>query len=326
MQATMTFAIPSTNASTAVDTLAGETMGTTWCVKLVAPRASLHALHDGIQAQLDRVVAQMSTWREDSDLSRFNRAAAGSWIVLPEELFSVLRCALDIAQVSAGAFDPTVGPLVDLWGFGPDGRRQGIPDAQELAAVRDRIGWQRLALRPESREVLQPGGVQVDLSAIAKGYAVDLVAAHLRQCGIAHALVEVGGELYGYGCKPDGTAWRVLVEADPDRVDEAPAQVLRLQGQAVATSGVRWHRYRHEDGEYAHTLDPRTGRPVERAPVAVTVVAGDAMRADAWATVLTVLGADAGLAFAREKSLAARFVVAGMPATATPGFESHLET
>lgn len=320
----MTFAIPYAHAPAAIDTLAGETMGTTWCVKLVAPRASLHALHDGIQGQLDRVVTQMSTWRDDSDLSRFNRAPAG-WFVLPEELFAVMRCALDVARISEGAFDPTVGPLVDLWGFGPGGPRQGIPDAEELATVRDRIGWQRLALRPESREALQPGGVQVDLSAIAKGYAVDLIASHLRQRGIDHALVEVGGELYGYGHKPDGTAWRVLVEAEPDLDDKAAPQVLRLHEQAVATSGVHWHRYRYQGGEYAHTLDPRTGKPVERAPVAITVVAGDAMHADAWATALTVMGAEAGHAFALEKSLAACFVVAGSPAATTPLFENYLD-
>lgn len=311
-------------APVAIDTLAGETMGTTWSVKLVAPRVSLHALHDGIQRQLNRVVAQMSTWLPDSDLNRFNRAAAGSWVALPEELFAVLRCALEIAEASAGAFDPTVGPLVDLWGFGPEGRRAAIPDAGELAALRDRIGWQRLALHAESREALQPGGVQVDLSAIAKGYAVDLVASYLRKRGIGSALVEIGGELYGYGRKPDGSAWRVLVEADPDRDDDTP-QVLRLQEKAAATSGDRWHRYQHEGGEVAHTLDPRSGRPVERAPIAVTVVASDAMRADAWATALTVMGAEAGLAFAHEKSLAARFVMQGEVAATTPEFESHLD-
>lgn len=252
---TMTSATPTMAAPAAIDTLAGETMGTTWCVKLVAPRVSLHALHDGIQRQLDRVVAQMSTWLPDSDLNRFNRAAAGSWVALPEELFTVLRCALEIAEASAGAFDPTVGPLVDLWGFGPEGRR-AIPDTAEISALRDRIGWRRLALRAESNEVLQPGGVQVDLSAIAKGYAVDLIANHLQGHGIGSALMEIGGELYGYGRKPDGTAWRVLVEADPDRDNSAP-QVLRLQELAAATSGDHWHRYQHEGGEVAHTIDPR---------------------------------------------------------------------
>lgn len=320
----MTSSIASTTAPAVIDTLAGETMGTTWCVKLVAPHASLHALHDGVQAQLDRVVAQMSTWRDDSDLSRFNRAAAGRWMAMPEELFAVLRCALEIAEASGGAFDPTIGPLVDLWGFGPEGRRPDIPDAAELAVVRDRIGWQRLALSAEPREVLQPGGTQIDISAIAKGYAVDLVATHLRQRGIESALIEVGGELFGYGRKPDGSAWRVLVETDPDRDEDTP-QVLLLQGKAVATSGDRWHRYRHGDDVYAHTLDPRTGKPVEHAPVAVTVIADLAMHADGWATALTVMGAEQGLKFAREHSLAARFVVHGEVATATPEFERHLD-
>lgn len=319
----MNSAIPYT-APAAIDALAGETMGTTWSVKLVAPHASMHALHDGVQAQLDRVVAQMSTWRDDSDLSRFNRAAAGSWIALPDALFEVLSCALEIAEASGGAFDPTVGPLIDLWGFGPQGRRPAIPDAAQLAAAGARIGWRRLALRPDSREALQPGGVQIDLSAIAKGYAVDLLATHLRERGIENGLIEVGGELYGYGRKPDGNPWRVLIETGPDDADETP-RVLRLSDKAVATSGDRWHRFEKEGCEYAHTLDPRTGKPVESAPVAVTVVADDAMRADAWATALTVMGAEAGLAFARENSLAARFVVRGETATATPQFESHID-
>ncbi|WP_425477127.1 FAD:protein FMN transferase [Luteimonas cucumeris] len=318
-----------TPAPASIDTLGGETMGTTWCVKLVAPRASLHTLHDGIQSQLDKVVAQMSTWRDDSDLSRFNRARPGSWVALPEALFEVLSCALQIAQASEGAFDPTIGPLVDAWGFGPRGRGQGVPCAEKIAAIRARIGWQRLALRHDSRTALQPGEVQLDLSAIAKGHAVDLVAAHLQLHGIDSALVEVGGELYGYGRKPDGSDWRVLVETVPDRDDTGEPQVLRLCGCAVATSGDRWHRYRHDGNEYAHTLDPRSGRPLERAPVAVTVVADDAMHADGWATALSVMGAEAGLAFARRHALAARFVTrgtSGMEVATTREFDDRLDT
>lgn len=317
--------LASTDANlVAVDTLGGETMGTTWCVKLIAPGASLRALHDAIQSRLDGIVVQMSTWLPDSDLSRFNASQAGSWVVLPDELFRVMQCALEIAEASGGAFDPTVGPLVDLWGFGPQGRSGGIPDDRRVEAVRRRIGWQRLALRADTREALQPGDVRVDLSAIAKGYAADAVAQDLRTRGIGSALVEIGGELYGYGRKPEGAPWRVLVETDPER-DDAEPQVLRLSGNAVATSGDRWHRYRDGDAEYAHTIDPRTGRPVAHAPVAVTVVADEAMRADAWATALTVMGADAGLTFAREHGLAARFIAVGAEATATAEFERHLD-
>lgn len=308
----------------AVDALGGETMGTTWSVKLVAPRHSLHVLHDAIQAELDRLVDQMSTWLPDSDLSRFNRAPAGSRIALPEALLEVLCCALEIADASDGAFDPTVGPSVDLWGFGPNGRGIGVPSEADIEAVRARIGWRRLALRADTREALQPGGLHIDLSAIAKGYAADRIAADLKRRGIDNALVEVGGELYGYGRKPDGTPWRVLVETDPER-DSGEPQVLRLSEKAVATSGDRWHRYADGDAEYAHTIDPRTARPAAHAPVAVTVVADDAMRADAWATALTAMGAEAGLVFARERGLAARFVVAGAPATTTAGFEAYLD-
>lgn len=314
-----------TRTAAAVDSLGGETMGTTWCVKFAAPKGSLRPLHDAIQGLLDRVDAQMSTWRDDSDLSRYNRALPGSWVGLPQDLFVVLRCALEISERSGGAFDPSVGPLVDLWGFGPAGRRPGLPDAETIETLHASVGLRRLTLRDTASEALQPGGLRLDLSAIAKGYAVDLIASDLRRRGIDGALVEVGGELYGYGLKPDGQPWRVLVETDPER-DDAEPQVLRLSAKAVATSGDRWHRYREGDAEYAHTLDPRTGRPVAHAPLAVSVIDDSAMCADAWATALTVMGPEAGLAFAREHALAARFVAADTGETKmTAPFERFLE-
>lgn len=288
-------------------------MGTSWCVKLVAsPRADLHAMHAGIQAQLDRVVAQMSTWETDSDISRFNRAAAGTWQRLPPEFFAVLACAMETARDSDGTYDPTIGALVEVWGFGPARGRGGVPDESELTSAQAGLGWRRVSLRPQDMSALQPGGVRLDLSAIAKGYGVDLVARHLRDAGIAAALVEVGGELYGYGRKPDGGQWQVLAEAAPDaEPDEETACVIALDGMAVATSGDHWHAFEQDGTRYSHTLDPRTGRPVETAAAAVTVIADDAMRADAWATALTVMGAEAGYRFAQQRNIAARFVVRG---------------
>jgi len=308
-----------------VHTLYGETMGTRWRVCLVAgARVSLPPLHDAVQAALDAVVAQMSTWESDSDICRYNRAPAGTWQPLPSAFFDVLRCALDIAGASGGAYDPTVGPLVDLWGFGAGGRGLRIPADNEIEAVRARIGWQRIALRDDPPAVLQPGGAVLDLSAIAKGHGVDAVAACLRAHGIDNALVDVGGELSGFGRKPDGTSWRVLVETAPDQADDVPC-VLPLDGTAVATSGVHWHRFERDGRTYAHTLDPRSGAPVERAPAAVTVVADDAMRADAWATALTVMGFEDGFAFAAAHGLAARFVAAdGGGIRMTPAFEARL--
>lgn len=311
----------------AVHALYGETMGTRWRVCLAAgARVSLQPLHDAVQAALDRVVAQMSTWETGSDISRYNRAEAGSWQPLPRPFFDVLRCALDIAEASGGAYDPTVGPLVDLWGFGAGSSGHRVPGADEIDAALARTGWRRLALQDDPPALLQPGGLALDLSAIAKGHGVDAVVARLRGQGIGGALVDVGGELAGYGRKPDGTPWRVLVETAPE-IDDSEPCVVSLDGFAVATSGVRWHRFEHGGRSYAHTLDPRSGAPVERAPAAVTVIAEDAMHADAWATALTVMGVDAGFAFARANDLAARFVAAGPGAgdiRTTPAFAARL--
>jgi thiamine biosynthesis lipoprotein len=294
----------------ALHILHGETMGTSWCVKLVAsPRADLHLLHAGIQERLDLVVAQMSNWEADSDISRFNRAATDTWQVLPTEFLQVLNCALEVARDSSGAFDPTVGALVAAWGFGAAQPASRMPADSALASAPANAGWKKLILDEEKSSLLQPGGVQLDLCAIAKGYAVDLVARQLRDSGIAAALVEVGGELYGYGCKPDGAAWQVLVEASPEEgIDSPDPRVVALDGIAIATSGDHWHAFAHNGTRYSHTLDARTGRPVEHAPAAVTVIANDAMRADAWATALTVMGAEAGYEFAQSRNLAARFV------------------
>jgi FAD:protein FMN transferase len=301
-------------ATAAIATLGGETMGTTWSVRLAAARnADLHALHAGIQARLDCVVAQMSTWEATSDISAYNRADAGQWQRIPEEFFTVLACALRIAEASDGAFDPSIGSLVGLWGFGAEAAIGQVPSATERDAARGAVGWQRIQTRAD-REVLQPGGVRLDLSAIAKGFGADLVVAGLREDGIAGALVEVGGELHGYGRKPDGTPWRVLVEAGPEETDyRLEPRVLEIDGLAVATSGDRWHHYtrRDEHGDerrYTHTIDPRNGAPVEHAPVAVTVVARDAMHADAWATALTVLGETAGMVVAERERLAVRYL------------------
>lgn len=313
-----------------IHALYGHTMGTSWSVKLVAPaRIDSHALHAGIQGQLDDVVAQMSTWEPDSDIVRFNQAHANTWHVLPEGFWCVLSCALEIARASDGAYDPTVGPLVAAWGFGAGAgaASRRVPDPAVLSAAQARVGWRRLVVE-DGRRLLQPGDLQLDLSAIAKGYGVDCVARFLRGRGIASALIEVGGELYGYGRKPDGEPWRVLVESSPDEDTESFApRVIALGDLAVATSGDRWHSFEYEGKRYSHTLDPRNGAPVEHAPAAVTVIAADAMHADAWATALTVMGLDAGFVFAEQQDLAARFVVRGEEGPQermTSRFEAHL--
>lgn len=326
----MSVPLSSPAPATALHALHGETMGTNWSVRLVAsPRADLHVLHAVIQAELDRVVAQMSTWEADSDISRFNRAPAGHWQDLPTDFFTVLHCALAIAEASEGAFDPTVGPLVGLWGFGAHAGAREVPDEAARTAIRDQVGWQRLSLDASHRRLLQPGGVKLDLSAIAKGHAVDAVAAALRARGIAAALVEVGGELHGYGRKPDGEPWRVLIESAPEEEEAAglAPRIAILDDLAVATSGDRWHWFEQDGERHAHTIDPHTGLAVADTRAAVTVLASTAMEADGWATALTVLGADAGLRLAERHGLAARFVIrvhGSLEERASTRFAAHL--
>ena len=286
----------------------GETMGTTWRVLLVAaPALRREPVRLSIQSALDEVVAQMSTWEPDSDLARFNRAAAGSWHGLPEHFHAVLACAREVAECSGCAFDPTAGALVDAWGFGP-APRQGVPHAALLSDACRNAGWRRLDIDPARRALRQPGGLTLDLSAIAKGFGVDLVARRLHALGIVHHLVDVGGELRGTGVKPDGQPWWVRLE-QPDGDDSGERTLLALHGLSVATSGDYRRWFEHEGMRYSHTIDPRDGRPIRHGLAAVTVIHPECMRADAWSTALTVLGPDAGLALADRLGLAARLIV-----------------
>lgn len=288
--------------------LDGQTMGTRWSVQFVA-RAAVpsSAIRSGIEALLADLVDQLSHWQPSSALCRYNRAPAGSWQRLPADLSVVLDAALDIAAHSDGALDPTAGPLVDLWGFGPPGPRQGLPSAAQIAAARSRVGWQRLCRDPAG--LLQPGGVQLDFSAIAKGHAVDRLATWLDRAGFTHHLVEIGGELRGQGVKPDGLPWWVETET-PDGFDPHPTRIA-LDGLSIATSGDAIRRFEHDGQRYAHTLDPRSGRPLAAAPAAVSVIHPLCREADGWATALTVLGPEAGLRLADQLGLAARWQLHG---------------
>jgi thiamine biosynthesis lipoprotein len=302
-------------AAAALQRLHGRTMGTSWSVlTTLPPEQSTDVLQRGIQAELDRVDGQMSTYKPDSDLSRFNRAPAGSWQSLPPECFTVLSHALQLAKDSDGAYDPTVGPLVNLWGFGPDRRPRQAPTLQAIAAAQARVGWRKVQLDPATRRVWQPGGVYLDLSAVAKGYGVDQVARYLQRMGVGAYLVEVGGELRAHGRKPDGSVWRVGIERPDAAIGAAVAageliDTIALDERAIATSG----DYRHvfEDGGryYSHHIDPRSGYPVPHEVASVSVLADDCMQADPLGTTLSVMGADRGMAFARAHGLAVLMIV-----------------
>lgn len=307
--------------------LHGSTMGTTWSVKLAGiDESQLPALRGEVQQLLDRTVGQMSTWEPDSDLSRFNRAEAGTWQVLPPELFVVIEYALELARDTGGAYDPTVGPLVNLWGFGPDGAVAEPPGAAAIAAARARVGWQRIELDPARRAMLQPGGLYVDLSSIGEGVGIDRIAEHLDRRGVANYLVEIGGELRARGRRPDGQPWRVAIER-PEAGTHAVERVIELHDRAVSTSG-SYRQFFDSDGRrYSHIVDPRTGRPVTHALASVSVLDESSMRADALDTVLAVLGPDEGMAWARARGVAALFFVHagdGLEARETPAFAAAI--
>ena len=313
--------------------LKGLTMGTSWTATVIVPASSdLPTLQGVVQAALDRVDQQMSTYKPDSSLNRFNRAPAGSWQVLEPEFFTVLAHALSVARDSEGAYDPTVGPLVNLWGFGPATPSAIPPSSSSINAARARVGWQRLRLETATRRALQPGGVAIDLSAVAKGFGVDEAGRALERAGIASYLVEVGGELRARGRKVDGSPWRVGVER-PDAATAATGAgdigaSVRLVDMSIATSGDYRRFHAGADGRQSHHIDPATGRPVRGDLASVSIVAMDCMQADAWGTAFSVMGVERSLAFARRRHMPVLLVERrgnGLVEHATPQFVAMIQ-
>lgn len=300
-------------------------MGTSWSVRLVVAGGMPASIGERIDATLSRIVAQMSHWEPGSQLSGFNRAALGRWQPLPPEFARVLAAGLSVSEASGGAFDPAMGALVDLWGFGPAGSRP-VPDPGAVAEALARSGRERIEFDRVRLSARRTGPALLDFSAIAKGFAVDALADQLRALGIADFLVEIGGELLGEGIKPDGQPWWVEVERVPD-ARLAPIRVA-LHGLAVATSGDYRRHFTHKGRRYAHTLDPRTGMPLGNGVATVTVLHAECMMADAWATALSVLGPEQGMALAEREGLAAHMVVRegdGFRELVSPALEAMLE-
>ncbi len=295
--------------------IGGETMGTTWQMCWVTSDAcSEEALRAAIQKELDLVVAQMSTWLPGSDLDRFNRAPAGTGQALPGAFADVLDAAVWMANASGGAFNPAAGALVNLWGFGPSPRYTDpgfqVPDNEAVDASLANVDWRGLRWDASRSQARQPGGLLLDLSAIAKGHAVDRVSQCLSRMGFHHTLVEVGGELRGQGFALSGQPWWVDLESPPflHGVRALPTTRVALHGLSVATSGDYRRAITHDGAHWPHTIDPRDGRPVTHGLASVSVLHESCMWADAWSTALTVLGRDAGQALAVEHGIAALFV------------------
>ena len=321
--------MPERPPSDQVLSLDGTSMGTTWQVRLVPPPgASLEGFRAAIEDELARIIALFSPWVDDSEITRFNRAPAGRFDLSPD-FFDVLAFSMDMADRTRGAVDPTLGALVDLWGFGPLGPRPSddpLPATSEIAEALSVSGWQKLALDAQALGAAQIGGMRLDFSGIAKGRAVDRVSERLSRMGATSHLVEIGGELKGCGVKPDGQPWWVEIETVEGL--DAPRTLAALYEIAVATSGDWRKTFTHDGVAYSHTLDGATGRPVANGVAQVTVFDAQAMRADALATAFTVMGVPEALSLASSMDVAAHFVVRtedGLVEHMSPAFAAMLE-
>ncbi len=291
--------------------LAGNTLGTTFKIALVdAPDAlDTDSLEASILATLTAVDELASTWRKDSELSALNANPSVDWILVSDELCDILDRALRVSRVSDGAFDITIGPLVNLWGFGPNGPVATPPSDAEIASAMASVGYDKVEADCDARVVRKDApGIYLDLSGWAKGHAVDELAAMLDDAGLPNYLVEVGGEIRVSGHNSEGLDWAVAVEA-PSRSERAPHAVVRVTNTSVATSGDYRNFFEHGGSHYSHTIDARTGRPVTHALAGVTVIDPSAAYADAMATALLVLGPEAGPALAERLDIAAYFLV-----------------
>ena len=288
----------------------GFTMGSVYTVKIVGRQLSpalQSAARAAVAAALGAVDAAMSTHRPHSELSRFNAHPAGSPFALSADMASVFRLAQQVSASTAGAFDVTVGPVVDAWGFGP-GRRERVVGERELAALERRVGWQRLRLDERAGTIWKADHqVRADLSGIAKGYGVDKAAQALDALGIEHYLIEAGGEVRTRGHNAQGRRWQVAIE-QPQAGARRPRYLVPLSGVAMATSGDYRIFFERDGRRYSHEIDPATGRPIDNRLTSVSVVAASGALADALGKLI-VLGPEKAYERALSLGLAAHFIV-----------------
>ena len=291
--------------------LAGAAMGTTWSIKLadLPDEVDRAQLRDDVEAMLVSTERTLSTYMPESDLSRFNASRNTDWIAVSLELCATVEAALEFGRLSGGAFDITVGPVVNLWGFGPEGHRSEPPAADQIAAALAETGLEHLdtdCQQPALKKDL--ASLYVDLSAFAKGYTVDKLGSALRSHGVDNFLVELGGELLARGVNGRGEPWAIAIE-EPRLAGRSVQTIVGLDNTGMATSGDYRNFFEHDDRLYSHTIDPRSGEPISHAGASVTVVSDSAGFADAMATALLVLGPEDGIAFADRYDIAAYFLI-----------------
>ena len=306
-------------------------MGTTYAVRVVTvdpwPQAERDRIGAKIQAVLDDVESKMSHYLPSSELSRFNRQRTTRPFPVSADTFEVVRQARRLSELTAGALDITVAPLVNAWGFGPVEPDRLPPDGERLSQLREHVGYAGIELDAAASTLRKTiPAIEGDLSAVAKGYGVDQVAAALREAGLTRYLVEVGGEIVAAGTNHLDRPWRIGIESPV--AGGGIQRVVSLRDRAMATSG-DYRNAREVDGRWlSHTIDPRTGRPVEHRLASVSVVAERCVVADGLATALEVLGPDDGHALAVEQGWAALFLSrdedGAILERATPAFSALL--
>lgn len=315
--------------------LSGSTMGTTYHITMINPSSEINLidLQQDIDIRLKILNGIFSTYEDDSELSRLNRAPVNEWIPVSSEMMQVLEMALAISAQSEGAYDVTVGPLVDLWGFGSKEVAEGVlPDATLVQKARDQVCYQCIEFDVNESRVRKKRELYIDLSSIAKGYAVDEVGNLLYKRQIRDYMVEIGGEVITRGVNAAAETWKLGIESPnlslPTETQKLQ-QVIRVSGQGVATSG-DYRNFVVIDGKsYSHLINPATGYPVTHNPSSVTVIAETCALADGWATAMTVLGVEKGMVIAESVGLAVYFVSrkpdGSLAATMTKAFEPYLE-
>lgn len=290
----------------------GETMGTTYTVKVAAKALAAPQRADiekAIAGVLDTIDRQMSTWRPDSELSKFNAMKSTKPVKVSPELMEVLACAQEVSRKSGGAFDVTVGPILDAWGFGPKSKGDRVPEQAELDRIKARVGYQKLQLfaKPGTIRKTVPG-LEIDLGALAPGYGSDKIAKALEGLGHTSYMVELGGEVRVAGVRPDGKPWRIAIER-PDAAGRTVYKAVALRDQSLSTSGDYRDYFEKGGVRYSHTINPRTGRPITHNLASITVIHKECMWADAYATALDVLGPEQGFQLALREELPAMFLV-----------------
>jgi FAD:protein FMN transferase len=297
--------------------ISGPTQGTTYHIKVADAPATVNGeqLKSDVEEALAEIDRQMSTWRTDSEVSRFNRAPAGEWFAVSPAMAEVVAAAQEISRKTAGALDVTVGPLVRLWHFGPDvkakvgGVRQFVPPNDDaIERARKLMGYKKLEVRakpPALRKTV--AGLEIDLSSIASGYAIDDLARVLSRRGLENWLIEIGGEVRAAGRRADGQAWQVAIER-PIPGKPQMQMAVPLMNAAIATAGDYQKFFEYEGRRYSHIIDPAGGRPIDHSLASVTVVADTCTAADGWDTPLLVLGPERGFEFAEKNAIAALFL------------------